>query len=250
MLNTAYTIREKRRACGYTQERLAQALGLTPAAVSKWETGQTLPDVTMPCPLAEALGTTTDELLGFNPNVSEERAKELLQPGRDALAQGDFSNATKLGEKAVQLHPASATLAFAAASLFMEIAQAAQEAVATSNPAECPPLESVARPALARSIELFEVCQQDGSLEQREAAAFVLAGQYVLAGDHDRALEAARSIHVPQADPRIMEAAALAASDKLDEAENIARHALKEKENDASALQDILSGIQKKRNDQ
>ena len=36
MLNIAKTIREKRRAHGYTQERLAQALGLTPAAVSKW----------------------------------------------------------------------------------------------------------------------------------------------------------------------------------------------------------------------
>lgn len=51
MLNIAKTIREKRRARGYTQERLAQALGLTPAAVSKWETGQTLPDVTMLGPL-------------------------------------------------------------------------------------------------------------------------------------------------------------------------------------------------------
>ena len=144
MLTTAYTIREKRRACGYTQERLAQALGLTPAAVSKWETGQTLPDVTLLCPLAEALGITTDELLGFNPDVSEEQAEELLQPDRDALAQGDFSNATRLGEKAVQLHPSSATLAFATASLFMEIAQAAQEAVAASKSAECPPQESVA----------------------------------------------------------------------------------------------------------
>ena len=99
------------------------------------------------------------------------------------------------------------------------------------------------------SSKLFEVCRQDGSPEQREAAAFVLAGQYVVAGDHDRALEAARSIHMPQADPRIMEVAALAASGKLDEAESIAHRALEEKESDVSALQDILSGIQKKRND-
>ena len=46
-----------------------------------------------------------------------------------------------------------------------------------------------------------------------------------------------------------MEAAALAASGKLDEAENIVRRALEEKGSDVSALQDILSGIQKKRND-
>ncbi|WP_353738856.1 helix-turn-helix domain-containing protein [Collinsella ihumii] len=100
MLNIAKTIREKRRAHGYTQERLAQALGLTPAAVSKWETGQTLPDVTMLGPLAAMLGITTDELLGFDPDVSEEHAEELVEPARDALARRDISGAIERCERA------------------------------------------------------------------------------------------------------------------------------------------------------
>lgn len=75
----------------------------------------------------------------------------------------------------------------------------------------------------------------------------MLAGQYVLTGDHARALEAARSIPVPQADPRLMEAAALAASGELDAAEELARAALAEKEADAARLRDVLEGVARMR---
>ena len=59
-LDMAERIRGTRAARGYTQERLARQLGLTPAAVSKWECGQAFPDITVLGPLAAALGTTTD----------------------------------------------------------------------------------------------------------------------------------------------------------------------------------------------
>ncbi len=59
-------IYELRKARGVTQEELAAELGVTAAAVSKWEKGNTLPDVLMVCALADFFGVTTDELLGRN----------------------------------------------------------------------------------------------------------------------------------------------------------------------------------------
>lgn len=233
-LDMAERIRGMRTARGYTQERLARQLGLTPAAVSKWECGQALPDITVLGPLAAALGTTTDDLLGYDPDVDEARAEEVLGPVREAASRGDAAEAEKLAGEALAAYPASTTIAFAAASALMEAAQAA------ADPGE-------AGRAMARSVGLFERCRQEGSAEQREAAAFVLAGQYVLKGDHARALEAARSIPVPQADPRLMEAAALAASGDLDAAEGLARSALAEKEADAERLRDVLGGIARRR---
>ena len=53
-----------RREKGLTQEELAGELGVTAAAVSKWEKGSTLPDVLMVCAIADHFGVTTDELLG------------------------------------------------------------------------------------------------------------------------------------------------------------------------------------------
>ena len=49
-------IQHLRREKGLTQEQIAAALGVTSAAVSKWETNAALPDIGMLCPLARLLG--------------------------------------------------------------------------------------------------------------------------------------------------------------------------------------------------
>lgn len=55
-----------RKEQGYTQEGLANRLGITFQAVSKWETGQTMPDVALLPLLADVLKTNIDTLLGFH----------------------------------------------------------------------------------------------------------------------------------------------------------------------------------------
>ena len=57
-------IKTMRRKCGFTQEELAARLMVTPQAVSKWENGNGMPDITQLVPLAKILGITTDSLLG------------------------------------------------------------------------------------------------------------------------------------------------------------------------------------------
>ncbi len=52
-----------RKEKGMTQKELAEALFVSDKAVSKWETGQSLPDVSLLIPLAEKLGVTVTELL-------------------------------------------------------------------------------------------------------------------------------------------------------------------------------------------
>ena len=61
-------ILELRRQQNTTQEELAAALGVTAAAVSKWENNYTLPDVLMLSALADYFAVTTDELLGRERN--------------------------------------------------------------------------------------------------------------------------------------------------------------------------------------
>ena len=53
-----------RRAAGLSQEQLAERLGVTRQAVSKWETGEGKPDIDNLLPLARLLHTTVDYLLG------------------------------------------------------------------------------------------------------------------------------------------------------------------------------------------
>ena len=52
-----------RKDAGLSQEALAEQLGVTRQAVSKWETGEGKPDIDNLLPLAKLLGTTVDYLL-------------------------------------------------------------------------------------------------------------------------------------------------------------------------------------------
>lgn len=58
-----------RRELGLTQKELADMLGVTDKAVSKWETGRSLPDPALLLPLAARLHTTVDTILGGSPGV-------------------------------------------------------------------------------------------------------------------------------------------------------------------------------------
>ena len=52
-----------RKEAGLTQAKLAERLGITDRAVSKWETGKSLPDSSLMLPLCEELHITVNELL-------------------------------------------------------------------------------------------------------------------------------------------------------------------------------------------
>ena len=58
---------QHRKDMGLTQDQLAERLGVTAQAVSKWENDQSCPDINMLPKLAELFGTTTDALLGREP---------------------------------------------------------------------------------------------------------------------------------------------------------------------------------------
>lgn len=85
MNNLGSNIRTFRKNKGYTQDELAGMLGVTPQAVSRWEAEAGLPDVSMIVPIAQALGITTDTLLGYS-----------LQNQDDTIAKGIFDKMNSL----------------------------------------------------------------------------------------------------------------------------------------------------------
>jgi len=80
-------IKEHRKKANMTQRELAEALGVSVQAISKWETGSGIPDVSALIPLARELHITTDELLDFH-----DRRQELETLWQKTLtAHGDGS---------------------------------------------------------------------------------------------------------------------------------------------------------------
>ena len=79
-------IREYRIKKGMTQDALAAELHVSSQAVSKWETNQTMPDISMLLPMSRLLGVGVNELLGGARREELARAWETAQALADELA--------------------------------------------------------------------------------------------------------------------------------------------------------------------
>lgn len=87
----AEKISKLRRDKGMTQQELAGKLGVTNKAVSRWETGEGYPEVTLLVPLADALGVTVDHLLkSKNSELTDFNEKNKLNYHKEKLGLVDF----------------------------------------------------------------------------------------------------------------------------------------------------------------
>ena len=71
---TGSTIKALREAKGYTQKQLADLVCVSDKAVSRWETGRGLPDISLLEPLSAALGVSLSELLAGAPVHNSNRS--------------------------------------------------------------------------------------------------------------------------------------------------------------------------------
>ena len=78
MVKLGEKIRELRKQRGVTQEKLAEHLGVTFQAVSKWESGATMPDVLLIPAIASFFGVSTDELFDYSLYETERRIEAIV----------------------------------------------------------------------------------------------------------------------------------------------------------------------------
>ncbi|MBR2319635.1 MAG: helix-turn-helix domain-containing protein [Clostridia bacterium] len=76
---TGSTIKQLRERKSLTQNQLAELLGITAKAVSKWETGNGLPDITLIQPLSLALGVSVPELMSGEVVQNQNLSSNLLR---------------------------------------------------------------------------------------------------------------------------------------------------------------------------
>ncbi|MEO1816790.1 MAG: helix-turn-helix transcriptional regulator [Acetobacterium sp.] len=89
-LNIGKTIVTKRREKGLTQEDLAAYIGVSKASVSKWETGQSYPDITLLPQLGAYFNISIDELMGYSPQLTPAAIKALYHRLADDFASIPF----------------------------------------------------------------------------------------------------------------------------------------------------------------
>lgn len=98
-------IKKYRKNKGMTQEEMASRLGVTAPAVNKWERGNTLPDVALLAPVARLLGITTDELLSFKDELTDEEMNQYLSKIQKDLEDKNFHDVFLSVKKKIEEYP-------------------------------------------------------------------------------------------------------------------------------------------------
>ena len=157
--NIAENIAQGRKELGITQVELAERVGVTKAAVSKWELGQSLPDVEMLPRLASQLGITLDELFGYGQALSDGEVSAIVREVSE-LSVGDRGGAIARCEQELREHGSSWNLLVAIAGLYVgwatTCASSGEEGVASMFRSRA---DELCRRVVERCHESGTVCQ-------------------------------------------------------------------------------------------
>ena len=174
-------IKQFRKQNGLTQEKLAEYLGVTDKAVSKWECGLTAPDLALIMPLARILGVSADELLGGKKEEIDAKRLEYDEHYKNDMKY-DIRENYRIAQQAVKDYPNDykylVFLAHAEASM-------AYESECKEDP-EAEYSEEMMQRALKHYELVIEECKD---VPIREEAIWNIMICYKTIGDHDKALE-------------------------------------------------------------
>ena len=98
-------IKKLRKDRDVTQEKLADYLGISYQAVSKWENGTALPDITLVVPLANFFGVSADELFSLNEQITDAKIKEYEEKLKHFNNIGDTQASIELMREALTEYP-------------------------------------------------------------------------------------------------------------------------------------------------
>ena len=105
-------IKERRRKQGITQEQIAEYLGVSIPAVSKWEKGCSFPDITLLPGLARLLKIDLNTLLSFNEDLTDIEIKNISKEVQSKIEEGKYDDGFQLAMSAIRDFPTSEDLIY------------------------------------------------------------------------------------------------------------------------------------------
>ena len=105
MLYLSENLKKYRILKGLTQEELANYLNITPQSISKWERGETYPDITFLPALANIFETSVDLLIGMDVMRADETKYNIHKTANGFMKISDYESAEKVYRDALLIYP-------------------------------------------------------------------------------------------------------------------------------------------------
>ncbi|GAA0068638.1 helix-turn-helix transcriptional regulator [Clostridium sardiniense] len=191
ILNVGKVIQRLRRIKGLTQEQLAEAVGVSKPAVSKWENGYAYPDITLLSPIARLLDTTIDGLLEFKEKLTDKDIEEILSICSNNFTSKDYKEAYEDCEKYLKEYPNDLGLKLKIASLYFT-----QLPLITTEESQ--------NSLMDRVMELTKEASVCEDIEISKSALLSLTSYYIMLQDNDKALETAQKLPSESTDTNLL----------------------------------------------
>ena len=116
MIAIGNNIKKYRKKRKITQEQLAEVLGVSDQAVSRWENGTTYPDIELLPTIALYFGVTLDELMGMEAIKDESDIEDIMNRRKEFRSRGEVVKSYEMLREAVKRYPNNYKLILALAA--------------------------------------------------------------------------------------------------------------------------------------
>ena len=104
-MNIGSVIKKYRKEAGYTQEEMANRLGVTTPAVNKWENGNSKPDIELLSPIARLLHISLDTLLSFQEKLTDFEIGEFIQKMDKMFSEEGYKKTYQWAVNTIKKYP-------------------------------------------------------------------------------------------------------------------------------------------------
>lgn len=176
-MNIGKTIKRLRREQNMTQEKLADFLNISPQAVSRWENGLAMPELTLVPIIANLFGVSTDLLFGLDSSDINAAIDVIVSKANDCESKSD-KNAESIAalKDGIARFPSSWRLKNELLGKYYATYAAYRDELDVA----------FLNDAIMIGNEVLDNCTVD---EYRYAAIEILSSIYAIAGDKDKAVE-------------------------------------------------------------
>lgn len=192
-LKTGEIIRGLRKSKNITQEKLAEVLGLSTAAISKWESGITYPDIQIFPILARYFHVSIDFLMGFSSTISQDEREQIYREIADLIKDGSYDQAIESWSYYIRQYVNDLTLKYNLANIM-----ASNMASMTEKGSQF--INSI----IYKLIRTYEQCLESDDLTIKQGAYYQIGNLYIALQNYDEAQKALSQIPAQKVNPHLL----------------------------------------------
>ena len=207
-INIASVLVNRRKEKGITQDELANYMGVSKASVSKWETGQSYPDITFLPQLAAYFNISIDDLMDYKPQMTKEDIRKLYIKLSADFASKPFDEVINHCREVIKKYFACFPLLLQMGILILN-----HSMLSKNNDSQT---------LIHEAMELFvRVKNESGDAALIRQALYMEAFCRISTGEANVALELLEGTNTPALPPEVLQASAYQMTGKPEQAKSV-----------------------------